>query len=77
MTDPETPASSGEPNASQLLAEAKQVLEEIKRLKGQAEERLKEAEAASKKADGEAFLRLTQRKLARSMQLQFRVSRAL
>jgi hypothetical protein len=56
MTDPETPASSGEPKASQLLAEAKQVLEEIKRLKGQAEERLKEAEAASKKADGEGLL---------------------
>lgn len=54
MNDPETPASSGEPNASQLLAEARQALSEIKNLRAQTEASLKDAEAASKKAAGES-----------------------
>jgi hypothetical protein len=54
MSNPETPASSGEPTASQLLAEARQALSELKKLRAQAETSLKDGEAASKKAAGES-----------------------
>jgi hypothetical protein len=56
MSEPNKDATSGQPDASAISAEAQRLLEEIKVLRAQAEAHLKDVEVTRKNADSEALL---------------------